>query len=651
MENFKKWMREASLEEMKGEYTRARDAYYNSGNTTLTDDEYDRLEETIRESVPNWSGLKKTGAPAKLGKKQEVKLPVPAPSLDKLVAEKPEGVMRWLTKAGKNYGADFRLSEKIDGSSVIGAYRRSSKIKSTPLKLSLLATRGDGETGKDITFLAPYLTIPQEIADSDLPDEIVIRFEAVMPVAVYNKRWAGQYDTNRALASAVLNRQDAAPALKDLHFVALQVLKPNWPLDAGLEYLEQNGFRVAAGKVVDVQEFTLNNLTRTLEYFRGKSLYECDGMVIYSNSAKLTHTNKRPDHGRAFKLNDSENALETTIIDMVWKPSAFGVLVPKAVISPIKIGGATIRNAAVHNAKWATTRGAGIGAVVRVLRSGDIIPKIVEVVKPAKFKLPSQSEFGAYSWDETETALVLNSKTENPEVLARMFTRFFETLGLEQMAFGVSKKMVEAGYTKTWQALLMKENDFRKLGIKARAPEFAANMEEVRGGSCTVIHLMVASGVFDKGLGKTRLQTLQENYPKALKVDAVPQSQEEADALRARIAKISGCGPAFAEIYVRGLKKFYRWVDRCNVRFKPIRAPKAVQGPLTGLCVSWTTYRSEEEEETVKSLGGEVVPFGSRTNALLYDPDGKASSKPEKARAKGIKVFSSFEAFKKATRI
>lgn len=622
----------------KSLFKAARKAYYNAGNSPLTDKEFDDLEDVLREEAPNWGPLKATGAAPSgyLGKKAEVMLSVPCPSLDKMVAETPEKVTKWISKAAKEFGESFRVSEKLDGSSVQSVYKHG--------KLVQVTTRGDGTIGKDITFLAPHMNLPASI-DCELP-RLVIRHEAIMPLAVYNKKWAGQYDTARALSSAILNRQDAAPALADLHLVAIRVQFPKYALTTGLDFLKTVGFRVARGKAVGYSILTPDTLTQAVAYFRSNSVYEIDGVVVFSDAPNLDTTADRPGYARAFKVNDAADALDTEIVAIEWQPSSFGVLVPKAIIHPVKIGGATIKQAAIYNARWALDRGVGVGAKVKILRSGDIIPKIVQVVEPAKFALPAKADFGDWIWDKTKTSIQLTSASDNGHVLAQQFRRFFVALGMDQMAMGLAKKLVEAGYTDTAEVIQMEEGDWRKLpGVKSRAADFANQMVKARTKS-DLVHMMRASCVFDRGVGSTRIRSLQAAKPKLLTRAAASNGE-----LEALVAAVPGCGPAFARLYARGLPKFYAWLDASGA--VPSKAPKAKvaeSAELQGVKASWTGYRSAEEEATVNKMGGAVVPFNKKTTVLFVANGGKASGKADKAREWGIQVAHFADYLKKATK-
>lgn len=631
MSKFIKSLKSMDLVDKKALYKKAKDSYYNEGNSTMTDAEFDALEDSIRSEQPEWVGLKKTGIKPKaerVGKKTDIKLTVPMPSLDKIQSGSEGGLNRWVASLN---GEHVVIGAKYDGSSMQGEWIFG--------KLTKLVTRGDGEIGKDVSYFIPHVDLPLKVKAWANTQSVVIRFEAVCKTKTWAKRWSEEYDSARAMASSVFNRQDVAPAMADINFIALRVLQPSMSLSVGLARLAKLGFSVQSHTVVGSDLLTDEHLVKHLEKLRNVCLYETDGLAIFSDAEKLVTTTARPKYARAFKVNDEANAPLTVIKAIKWQPSRHGKLVPKAIIEPIKFGGVTVKQAALHNAKWALDRGCGVGATVRVLRSGDIIPKIVAVEKKKAFALPSIEEFGDYTWDETETTLVLIDSGDNSEVRARRFVNFFQKLGLEDVSGGMAKKLVEAGYEYTWQLTKLTEKDFAALpGVKTSAKKYASQIQRVRDGEFTMTRLMMASGVFGTGAGSTRLNTLAETHPKLFQLNvkdvySLGQIEELTSMTR-------GCGPAFAKVFVTGLPKFFRWLDKSSAQVAaPASKKKAVSGKLSGKFYSWTGYRSKEEEAIITSLGGEVVSLCSKTNVLFFNPDGKFQEKVEKARAKGIKVI------------
>lgn len=613
----------STLAKDKALYRKWAAAYY-AGKPIATDVEFDALEARILKQDPSFEGVKKTNS-EKIGKKQEVKLPVAMPSLAKLQSGSPK-VDRVVNDLA-DYSQHVVISHKLDGASIEAVY--------TDGALSRVITRGDGIVGKDVTHFAPYFKhLPQRINHKG---EFVIRLEAVLRLDDYEQSWSGAFDSARAMASSLLNRQDVHPAFDDLHTVALRVLKPQYALSDGLEYARKLGFEVVRHRIDNASgEGWDEYLCQLLNSARESSKYELDGLVLYSNAAKLpVSTDERPAYAKAFKLNDEDNAPETVIESISWKVSPFGVVVPTANIRPIKFGNVTVSRASLHNAGWAQDRGAGVGARVKVLRSGEIIPKIVSVTKPAALKLPSfKSVGGAYDWQGP--ALVLTDPDAHPAIEIGKMTRLFRVLGLDGFGGSLAEKLVEAGYERKHLLMLTVEN-FRQLeGVKESAAKYVRELHRVCKDGVDLIDLMVASGVFPRGVGRRKLHALCQKHPEMFQGTLTNDSRH---ALRG----LGVLGADFAE----GYPKFQKWVRECGIDPRVIHMPQpedeVVKGPLTGQFGTWTGYRDAQEEAFFRQGGGVVVPFGSKTNVLFTTAHGKKSSKVDKARERGILIVTEFK--------
>ena len=239
------------LSECKKLYLEAKEAYY-LGNPIMSDATFDRLENWISSKDPDWDPLKKTGV--KIGKKVEVELPFFMPSLDK----RYENIDEWFTK---NPRYRWAYMAKLDGCSVLLEY-----VKGKPNRL---ITRGDGERGKDISYFLPYLSIPKKIKHKN---PICFRCEAILTKEDYAKKWVSEFDNPRNLVSGIFNRQDAHPALKDVHLVVLGVF--GLPQYKGLQAAFKAGFETVYCKLDAPREQVKHfDLIRC-----GK--YEADGVVI-----------------------------------------------------------------------------------------------------------------------------------------------------------------------------------------------------------------------------------------------------------------------------------------------------------------------------------------------------------------------------------
>lgn len=622
-----------NIDEMKKLYTKANKVYNNdpNGKLLMTDSEFDTLERRIKKVDPEWTGLRATGA--KVNKKVEVRLPHFMPSLSKVY---PEDLAKWRAKQKVKL---WLMMHKLDGSALIGTYRKGRCV--------FLATRGDGTLGKDISFLIPFLNLPVIKEKS----EVSLRFEAVVKKEVWAKKWAETFDNARQMANGLLNRRNEHKGMRDISMVVLGVYDRS--VLAGLQWARSQGFDTVRCEIVRITY----NFEELLTTMREQAEYDIDGAVLAPPDADFQYESAdRPKWTAAFKVNDDASAVETRVVDVIWQLSRTNRWTPKIEIAPTKMKGVTVTYATAHNAEWLHERKIGIGAVVKVVRSGDVIPKIVGVVKAAK-KLPYPP--GSYE----KAGVHYYAIGQHKEAEVREIYHFFSTLGIENIARKSLDKLYDAGFTKTIDHIVAygrRMAGYTEAGMgDAMTAKIYADMGRVlTDNGITLLQLMNASNCFES-FGERKLTLVQNHYMKKgdkdpLKVFLQMNDQQHGLAWKDIVAdkKIKGMAESSARQFLEGMVRFKEW-------FRPIHKTKLIKivppvvsaqkkkvvGKLTGQKVSFTGYRNAEHEAAIEAMGGEVVPFGGKTTLLLYKAGGKSSSKIDKARAKGLAV-STFEELK-----
>ena len=220
--------------------------------------------------------------------------------------------------------------------------------------LQLALTRGDGIQGRDITDKMRLL-VPEEISITNL---VQITGEVVAPSSVPNAR-------NFASGSLGLNDLEEF-ATRPLAFVAYgQEKVVNRNFDATLEGLERMGFNTALS--FDCTDYPTDGIV-----YRLRDNFEFE---------KMGHTSNHPRG--AFALKEQKMGEITTLIDVVWQLGKSGVVSPVGILDPIEIGGATVSRATLHNIEYIRDLDLEIGCQVEVIRSGEIIPRIVRRVEPS----------------------------------------------------------------------------------------------------------------------------------------------------------------------------------------------------------------------------------------------------------------------------
>lgn len=238
---------------------------------------------------------------------------------------------------------DKSASPKLDGAAVEHLYIDGAYVSST--------TRGDGVWGVDVTekFLATNL-IPKTIG---LMGVVQVTGELVAPKHIENAR-------NYAAGSLNLKSVDEFKT-RAVNFYAYGVQPYQYDTyNQDMRRLEQEGFKT-------VKEPDLHNI------------YPCDGIVYRVNSnalfQQMGYTAKHPNG--AYALKERQEAVETKILDVEWQVGKTGKVTPVAILEPVMIGDAQVSRATLNNPGFIEMLGIEIGDTVAIVRSGEIIPKIL----------------------------------------------------------------------------------------------------------------------------------------------------------------------------------------------------------------------------------------------------------------------------------
>jgi DNA ligase (NAD+) len=216
----------------------------------------------------------------------------------------------------------------------------------------LALTRGDGTRGQDITSLVSTLSIPKQIP---LKGIVQITGEVVAPATIENAR-------NYAAGALNLKSVDEFKT-RNLTFYAYG-LTPyvNVKYEDDLADLFKYGFNTVLHNDV--------------------SIYPTDGFVVrMNNNADFERLGYTAHHPRgAYALKTQKEGVVTTLERVIWNVGRSGVVSPVAVLTPVDIDGATVSRATLHNMKYIEALNLEEGCQVRVIRSGDIIPRIIQRV-------------------------------------------------------------------------------------------------------------------------------------------------------------------------------------------------------------------------------------------------------------------------------
>jgi NAD-dependent DNA ligase len=312
------------MENMKALLQQASEDYYN-GKPSMSDEQFDKLAVYAEYDEVGYSS-----------RDNRVPHAFQMYSLQKIFSNELD----------KDPLADYKgatiVSPKLDGAAVSLLYVSGQLHKAL--------TRGDGKRGLDITDHMKTL-VPNSLGKFT-GALLQITGEVVAPKTIKNAR---------NYAAGALNLKDTSEfQSRDLRFIAYGVQESwneAWTMD--MSYLNSFGF-----------DTVLSN---------DWTAYPDDGIVFrvdnYKDFYSLGYTSKHPRG--AYALKQRNEGVITKLVDVIWNVGKSGVVAPVAILEPVDIDGATVSRATLHNMRYINDLNLEIGCLVEVIRSGEIIPRII----------------------------------------------------------------------------------------------------------------------------------------------------------------------------------------------------------------------------------------------------------------------------------
>ena len=371
--------------------------YYVLNKPEISDAEYDKLmrelqqlEEMYPEFITPDSPTQRVGAPPAEEFKTVAHLK-PMLSLDNAFNEEEmrrfdERIKRELGKENVVYTAE----PKLDGLSVELVYENGVFVRGS--------TRGDGYNGEDVTEnLKTIRAVPLRLREGKygIPRLLAVRGEVIMHIHDFeelNKKLIERGEeplaNPRNAAAGSLRRLDPKETAErplDIFFYEIMVvegLKINTQWEA-LEHLREWGLKT--NPLVK----RCKNIDEVIEYYnemkekREQLSYEIDGIVVkvdnLEDQEKLGIKARSPRWAIAYKFPPREKI--TQVMDIIVQVGRTGTLTPVALLKPVDVSGVTVSRATLHNFDYIREKDVRIGDWVKVIRAGDVIPEVVEVIK------------------------------------------------------------------------------------------------------------------------------------------------------------------------------------------------------------------------------------------------------------------------------
>ena len=628
--------------------------YYQEDRPELSDADYDRLFRELQALEAEHPALRRpdsptqrVGAPPAEGF-AEIRHLVPMLSLDNAMDADElrafdERVRRLLeTDEPVTYAGE----PKLDGAGVELVYERGV--------LAVGATRGDGQTGEDVTAnLKRSQSIPLVLSGPPAPELLSVYGEVGLPIDRFERLNARRRE--RDLEPFANPRNAAAGSLRQLHdidderlrglvFHAHAIGEGRPPqADTQLAVLET---LAAWGFLVSQDVALCESVDAAITYHermlagRDEQRIEIDGTVIKVNRIHLQQelgaVARAPRWATAFKFPPQR---ETTVVEAIEvQVGRTGALTPVAKLRPVHVGGVTVSNASLHNQDEIDRKAVRIGDTVVVQRAGDVIPQIVEVdrakrkKRARRFRLPARCPVcKAESVRLEGEAVTRCPNLDCPAQLKNNLRHLASRAALDIEGLGGKRidQLVECGLAKRVSDVFGLDaaalQGLERMGEKS-ATNLIASLERAR--QTTLSRFLIALGIRHVGEGVAELLARHFGDLDPL----IAATQEEIEA-------VEGVGPTIAESLVRFFDDPRNGQEVDRLRVLGVRweaTPPLREGALSGktfvLTGALTGMTRVEARERIAALGGKVSASVSKKTDYVVagvDPGSKVAKAEE----------------------
>lgn len=638
------------------ELNRASEAYYNTGQPIMSDYEFDKKIEELRQWEEE-TGIVLSNSPTHnvgylvADELKEVKHNHLMLSLDKT-----KSVDELIEFLGDKNGF---LSVKCDGLTTSLHYINGELIGAE--------TRGDGVAGTEcLQNVLTMKNVPKEIP---YKDDLIIDGETIIGWDTFREindklPEDKKYKHPRNLVSGSLQLLDSKEAAsRNMRFVAWRVIKgfEHKSVFFDLKRAESNGFEIVPMWSYSNNSSDKEKLSKMLEDLRYEADFHnipYDGAVMAVDDYKIAESMGRTDkyfrHSKAYKYEDE--LFETVLTDIEWNTSKTGLVNPVAIFEPVDLNGAITTRATLHNITYIKDMMLGIGDRIRVYRSNMVIPKVHDSIdKSGNFNIPSKCPICGQPTriiKENDSEVLI---CENPDCKGKLLGRLVHAasrnaLDIENLSESTIEKFINLGWLnsiKDIYHLSNHENDMKTIdGFGKKSVEKLLNSIE-KSRKTTLDRFLYSLSI--PLLGKSASQDIAENC-------TIENTSSIGNFMQIMITdgaehfrSISGIGDSLinslnsyfnihcSEIFE--LTKEFKF-DKPNIVLD--ETPKTLQGKTFVVTGSVNHYKNRDElKADIVVHGGTVVgSVSSKTSYLINNDINSTSSKNQKAKSLNIPIIS-----------
>ncbi len=632
-------MENTRIKELETLIRRYQKSYYD-GEGEISDGEFDRLWDELKELDPENEVLKKIGAD-NIGFEKAVHI-MPMGSQEK--AADPDAFAVW---AGKQPFDEFLVEYKLDGASIELQYEDGIFVRAV--------TRGDGTVGDNITRNASRMQgLVRELCISRKQGDLFdgaerfrlsggVRGEVIMTHEIHDKYYRDKANCRNA-ANGLMKRKDGTGS-EHLEIICYDAYfdpqrNPGIPLpfadeEEKIKWLSACGFHTVPLHICHGSDDVTAYRARVME-MRSSLPYDIDGLVVKGREIDMDDLRRaRPEKQIAFKFSLEEAV--SVLRSVEWSETG-ATYTPIGIVDPVQLAGTTVQRANLNNPNMIASLDLKIGSHVVVTKRGEIIPKIEylgenppdvqDIVQPAVC-----STCGTELTDEGTRLYCPN--TACPKRILHRLEKWIDVLDVKDFGVNLIRRLFESGRIKSISDLYTLTED-ELAALDRMGEKSAAKVLRSLNGRRTLSVAAFVAGFDIEGIGETLVEKLSDaGFDTLEKLFGASDEQ---------IAAVNGFGDITARVLTQGLAENRDEMERL-VGFGTITlmAPSS-GGILYGKSFCFTgelrTVKRAEAESLVKKLGGTAK--SSVVKGLSYlvtnNPD-SGSSKNKKARELGVEII------------
>lgn len=626
----------------------AADAYYNTGIEIISDREYDILYDEL-EQLEKETGIILSGSRTqKVGYEVSSSLKKVKHTSKMLSLDKTKSIDELTAWLGENTGF---LSWKLDGLTIVLTYENGVLLQAV--------TRGNGETGEDITVNARHIIgIPTAIP---FTDKLVIRGEALMKYKDFERvnsqiEDGAKYKNPRNLCvGTVRNLDSKVTAERNINFFAFTLVSAEGYEENSfaerLKWLANLGFQCVDG--IKVTKDNLEDNVIKYEKSINENEFPSDGLVLMLDDVaygiSLGETSHAPRNAIAFKWHDE--TADTKLLEVEWSASRTGLLNPVAIFEPVELEGTTVSRASVHNLSIVKQLKLGIGDTISVYKANMIIPQILEnktgsdnLEIPCNCPVCHGKTEVKTSDEDVETVYCIN-----PSCPAKLIGRFEHFVQRDAMnIIGLSTATIETlineGFIRNFRDFYHINNYKDKIesleGFGKRSYE--KMWDAINNSRKTELsRVLYAMGI--SNIGRAASKLICSVYPSPDMLETLTVEE---------LTSIDTIGEVLARDFVdffnneNNLKEYHELLAELEIAEpEKIETDTAISEKIFVITGSVNIWKNRNElTDYIESKGGKVAKsVTSKTNYLINNDSTSNSSKNKKAKELGVAIITEEE--------